>query len=235
MYGASEKQDGDMGALSIAKWKDKKYKDICLQNRRIFLRKQGVQGNACFPLLRHGSKAVLVSERNYKKRIRSDGLVTAIANTFLFVTHADCFPIYFYDPVKNVAGLAHAGWRGVLGNITRSVISLFVESFGSRRNDILVAIGPGIQNCHFLVRENVIQLFRAYTQSVTQEGPKTWRVDLPAIIDGQAKAEGIETIESCAFCTFCMADVYFSFRRDKPRIPEVMISYIGIRGNIEER
>ena len=38
--------------------------------------------------------------------------MTDVPGVILTTTHGDCIPIYAYDPVKKVVGLAHAGWRG---------------------------------------------------------------------------------------------------------------------------
>ena len=42
----------------------------------------------------------------------TDGLITDLKNVLLTTVHADCLPVYFFDPEKGVIGLVHAGWRG---------------------------------------------------------------------------------------------------------------------------
>ena len=40
-----------------------------------------------------------------------DGLLTNEPGLVLTATFADCVPVFFYDPVKKVVGIAHSGWR----------------------------------------------------------------------------------------------------------------------------
>ena len=41
----------------------------------------------------------------------TDALITDEKNVILTSLHADCIPVWLYDPTQHAAGLAHAGWR----------------------------------------------------------------------------------------------------------------------------
>ena len=41
-----------------------------------------------------------------------DGLITNEKNLLLCTVEADCVPVYFYDPVKEVIAMVHSGWKG---------------------------------------------------------------------------------------------------------------------------
>ena len=43
-----------------------------------------------------------------------DGLVTKERRLALVTGHADCNAVFFFDPAKQVIGLAHSGWRGTM-------------------------------------------------------------------------------------------------------------------------
>ena len=43
-----------------------------------------------------------------------DGLITNEKNLFLCTVEADCVPVYFYDPVKEVIAMVHSGWKGTV-------------------------------------------------------------------------------------------------------------------------
>ena len=143
----------------------------------------------------------------------------------LTVTVADCFPVYFYDPKTKTIGIAHSGWRGTVGNIA----GITIKAMGSSAADILVGVGPGIQACHFEIKENILDNFVNYKYAVRRKGTKIF-VDLPRIIKTQLPEAGIleSNIENLGECTYCNKNSYFSYRRDKPRLVQAMIAYIGL-------
>ncbi len=42
--------------------------------------------------------------------------------------YADCVPLFFYDPVRRVAGLAHAGWKGTAKHIAQRTVEACTAS-----------------------------------------------------------------------------------------------------------
>jgi len=99
--------------------------------------------------LAHGKKVAIVSSEDGGSVIaETDGLLTHEQNVFLSVTAADCLPVFFYDPKKEVAGIAHAGWRGLAKGVLLNMIQVMQTTFGSIAGNILVGIGPGIGECH---------------------------------------------------------------------------------------
>ena len=92
--------------------------------------------------------------------IATDGLVTNEPGIPLITYYADCVPLFFFDPVKKVVALAHAGWRGTVAGIGESMIRKMEEEYASKPEDILTAIGPSIcKNC-YEVSEDVASQFR---------------------------------------------------------------------------
>lgn len=51
-----------------------------------------------------------------------DGLITNKENKILSLVFADCICLYFYDPIKNVIGNIHSGWRGTYNEIAKLAI-----------------------------------------------------------------------------------------------------------------
>src|SRR3990167_757228 len=51
-----------------------------------------------------------------------DYLITDQPNIALGVLTADCLPVVIYDQVRNVVGIAHAGWRGTVGGVVRAML-----------------------------------------------------------------------------------------------------------------
>ena len=87
-----------------------------------------------------------------KKDIDSvDALVTDEKGVTLVTYYADCTPLFFVDTEKKAIGLAHAGWRGTVGEIGRKVIETMTENYGTNPSDLICAIGPAISKCCYEV------------------------------------------------------------------------------------
>ncbi len=146
-----------------------------------------------------------------------DGLVTDEKNLAIITGHADCNPVYFYDPVKQVIGLAHSGWKGTLGGISKEMVALMGEHYGCNPTDLRAGIGPALcQDC-FEVDLDVAEMFfhrnEAYRQFAYEKGIKTY-IDLKQIIRFDLKAAGLldEHIFDMGLCTKENMDLFFSHR-----------------------
>ncbi|MCR4279905.1 MAG: laccase domain-containing protein, partial [Candidatus Komeilibacteria bacterium] len=55
-------------------------------------------------------------------------------------------------------------------------------------------------------------------------------IDLSAVVKKQLLAQGIaaDKIVTSAECTYCQAEKYYSYRRDKPENVQSMIAYVGL-------
>jgi YfiH family protein len=73
----------------------------------------------------------------------------------LTIFSADCIPVLLYDPVRRVVAAVHAGWVGTARGIASRAAEKMTAVFGSRPDDILAAIGPGISKCCFETHEDV--------------------------------------------------------------------------------
>jgi len=227
IYTVSEKKDGTM-KLSGNFDNDREI----IKNRERFLRKFGIEDRLTIKAdLVHGSNVEFVSIKESGKVIeKTDGLITADKSLFLTVTVADCLPIFIYDPEKEIIGLIHGGWRNLAKNILAVAVGKMVKNFGSSSEDILVGIGPGISQCHFEVKNDVLAEFKPYLKEVLLKKEGKLFLDLKKIAKIQLINSGIkeENIEISPECTFCLSDKYFSFRREKrPKFPQTMIAVIG--------
>ena len=78
-----------------------------------------------------------------------DGLITNEKNLLLCTVEADCVPVYFYDPVKEVIAMVHSGWKGTVQKISEVTIQKMRDTFGCNPQNLKVAIGPHIcKNCY---------------------------------------------------------------------------------------
>jgi len=149
-----------------------------------------------------------------------DGLITDKQSIILSTSHADCTPIFFYDPVKKVIGMAHAGWRGTMKNIAGDMVRKFLGDFQSNPQDIIVVIGPSLGQCCFEVDQDVAEIIIDanidYEQFMEKRGIK-YHFDLWAINEYILLKEGLmkENIEISELCTKCNNDLFFSHRGQK--------------------
>lgn len=224
----SEKKDGDTKLGNSPE-------ETATKNREKFFRKLGVDPkDAVVGGLVQDNKVQIVSEKDKGKVIpETDGVITAVKRIFLSVTAADCLPVFFYDPRKEVVAIAHAGWRGLAKGILPKVVSKMQNEFSSKPSDLLAAIGPGIGECHYDVKEEVAQQFReGFPSTVLQREGKLF-LDLKKIAAIQLQSAGMlgKNTEIHRACTFCEKDTYFSWRRDKVEIPRVqaMLALIGLQ------
>lgn len=159
----------------------------------------------------------------------TDALVTKEKNIFLSVTIADCLPIFFYDPVAKIVGIAHAGWKGLIDGVIDKTLET-LKNCGAQTENIFVTFGPSIQKCHFEIRPDILPQFAEYKKYISERDGKTF-VDLQGIAKLKLQNAGIKetNIETSILCTFCEKEKFFSYRRDKPEKLQAMVAVIGIR------
>lgn len=88
-----------------------------------------------------------------------DGLITDVPGIVLVTSYADCVPLYFVDPAHRAIGLAHSGWRGTAARMGACMVEAMGRHFGTKPENLCVAIGPSIcQDC-YEVSEEVAQVF----------------------------------------------------------------------------
>lgn len=148
----------------------------------------------------------------------ADGITTNVENMLLLTLHADCLPLFFFDPVKRVVAVSHAGWRGTSKYIGPKTIMKMGVEFGSRPEDILTAVGPGISRCCFEVGPEVYEEFRSHFPRIDEcADPKEngkYMMDLKKINEIQLAEAGAGMVLVSGYCTKCSEDIFFSHRRD---------------------
>ncbi|MGN0659686.1 MAG: peptidoglycan editing factor PgeF [Emergencia sp.] len=149
-----------------------------------------------------------------------DGLVTDEKGLAIVTGHADCNAVFFFDPQKQVIGLAHSGWRGTLGGISAAMVNRMETRYGSRPEDIIAGIGPSLCRDCFEVDTDVAELFfeknHDYRQYAYRRGVKYY-IDLKKIIRKDLLDAGLreENLLDMGLCTRCDTDTFFSHRGQK--------------------
>ena len=103
---------------------------------------------------------------------------------------------------------------------------------GSRPEDLLAALGPGIGPCCYEVGDELREAFGTAGAGVFRPGPNGRpHLDVRAANVRQLLDAGLRpgAIHHVADCTRCRADLYHSYRRDGKAAGR-MISFVGFRG-----
>ncbi|MBF0515864.1 MAG: polyphenol oxidase family protein [Nitrospirae bacterium] len=147
-----------------------------------------------------------------------DAVVTDRQDILAGVRTADCVPILLYDAALGIAGAVHAGWRGTAQGILKAAIETFITGFKSKPENILIAIGPAIRGCCYVVGEEVVEA----VTSVTGAGDYTTikngapYIDLVRANSAQALSLAIKpaNIWTSGSCTACDSAHFNSFRKE---------------------
>jgi len=197
----------------------------------------------------HGNHAEIVSRRDAGRGARSratacpntDALISDEPGILLAQFFADCVPLYFFDPVRGVIALAHAGWKGTVLDIAGRTVAKMAESFGSMPANMLAAIGPSIGACCYEVGEDVAEKVRDLAAArgldlhgggvlKPGDGAGKARLDLKELNRQLMIKVGIlpSSIEMSQWCTGCRKDLFFSYRMEQGTSGRMM-SWLGIK------
>ncbi len=216
--------------------------DEAIQNRKHGCARLGIEvNNLVFANQTHSNTIKVASQKdqclNYLGSTKLfhesglDGLITDQAGIVLTILTADCLPVFFYDPIKSVVGLAHSGWKGTLAELPVAMVEVFKTTYGSAPADIEIRLGPSINKCCYRVDQTpdkrIDQFVERYGPQVQNEG----FLDLRFALRTQLKQCGVrpEKIKLEAPCTGCTND-FFSSYREKKRHQGEQASLIWIAG-----
>lgn len=149
----------------------------------------------------------------------TDGLITNKPGIPLLVFSADCPLVQCYDPVKNVIGLVHASWRGLVENICTRTVKMMKQTFGSQPEDIYAVISPSIGPCCYEVKNDFISIVTTvapYARYAVVRRRKCLFFNLWSFVQMQLHRAGLlhQRIEIAGLCTKCHPQWFYSFRRD---------------------
>jgi YfiH family protein len=189
--------------------------------------------------------------------LKGDGMMTDEPGVVLGIQTADCIPVLVADRNKRVVAAFHAGWRGTLARIVENGVGRIRAEFGSRPEDLIASVGPGIGQCCYSVGEEVrgqfesqfiyaAELFHEVYDSdpvrekypmlfLTARAPghsdigPAMHLDLAEANRRQLLAAGLQksAIAMTGQCTGCHTDLFFSHRIERGFTGRLM-SVIGV-------
>jgi hypothetical protein len=235
---------------------------IVIRNRQLLV--EAVSGDAATPLvsLRQIHSSLLIhanaADAAREKPWKADGLMTDEPGILLGIQTADCIPVLVADRKRRVVAAFHAGWRGTVKRIVEAGIGRMRLEFGSKLENLIAAIGPGIGACCYSVGEEVLSEFESQFQYgrelfrlvddydavhhkypmlfLTQRAPghspigPSLHLDLVEANRRQLLDAGLKprSIKMVGGCTNCQRELFFSHRGSQGHAGRMM-SVIGIR------
>lgn len=200
--------------------------DTVKRNRDKFFGTLGIDQNMlAVPQQVHSANVNIIEKPGYYKDY--DALITNKKEVYLIISTADCFPVLVYDKFNKVISAIHSGWRGTQKKILTNAIEMMMANFGSKAENLVVYVGPGISKDKFEVGKEVAAMFE---EMYVFSSNGKYFIDLNANINDQLKILGIksENIEFSGLCTFCEEGYLHSYRRDREKSGR-MFSVIGMK------
>ncbi len=169
-----------------------------------------------------------------------DAFVTQIPQVVCAVRTADCVPLLLIDPVTQVVGAIHAGWRGLANGIIPRTIETIASRFRVAPSRLQVAIGPAIGRTDYEIDAAVRDALRktdlcvdeCFTASPAcrQAGDAGhWYLDLHGLAERQLLSCDIQSshIIRAELSTYTRPGEFHSYRR-RPSRSSRQISFIGL-------
>jgi polyphenol oxidase len=171
--GASELGSARVLNLGFADWDSR---DRVLENRKKFFSAIGASKMRVITLRQIHSDIphrIDAASMHAGETPQGDALFTRELGILLAVQTADCVPILLADAKRRTVAAIHAGWRGTLRRIAAKTLGRMQMEFGTRPEDVIAALGPGIGRCCYEVGSDVAREFHAQFPSAREwfDGP----------------------------------------------------------------
>jgi YfiH family protein len=160
--------------LGLTEWDSR---DSVIENRRKFLRAIDASKMQVVALRQiHSDIVHRVGKANASttaEPLQGDALITRDPGVLLVVQTADCVPILLADTKNRAVAAIHTGWRGTVRRIAEKTLGRMKMEFGTRPEDVVAALGPGIGRCCYEVGSDVAKEFHAQFPSAREwfDGP----------------------------------------------------------------
>lgn len=161
----------------------------------------------------HGSRVLAID--GVTEIPEADASIARQAGTVCVVMIADCMPVLLCDQAGSVAGIAHAGWRG----LSSGVIENTVSKMGADPACLLAYLGPAIGPGAFEVGADVRDAFLAADSGADQAfkpcRENKWLADLFQLARRRLARCGVRQVYGGGLCTYSDPARFYSYRRDQ--------------------
>jgi YfiH family protein len=168
----------------------------------------------------HGATVLRAQpEGTWRECDSCDALWSDTVGVTLGIKVADCLPIAMVDPVHEVIGDVHSGWRGTVRKITAVTIDAMARESGFDPAVSFAYLGPSIRACCFEIGEEVVTEFAAQYEDAERYVDRSRsrpHIDLPALTRDLLLSRGFSAakIFDSQLCTRCDGSIFQSYRRD---------------------
>lgn len=159
----------------------------------------------------HGTQVIIAETAGC--RPVADACISRRKNSVCVVMTADCLPVLLCDETGSAVGVAHAGWRGLVGGVIEATVGA-MEMPGK---SLMAWLGPAIGPQAFEVGGEVREAFLRHDPSAQAAFIQTadkYLADLTLLARHRLGALGIQRIYGGDFCTYTDRERFFSYRRD---------------------
>lgn len=200
-----------------------------LKNRKRFLEKIDVPVNKTVCMWIQGKdsfqtaelKDAGVSILDYKKAVKTDGLITDKKELYLFLLIADCTPVIIFDPKKQVVALVHSGWKGTDLEIVKKVVKYLERKYKCKASNLIVGIGPSVSKESYLQEKPSQKKDARWLPFLKEVKQGKFGVDVSGFVISQLLQTGVleRNIYDCEIDTL-NDKRFFSHYRDKNKTLE---------------
>tara|TARA_Y100000590_G_C15707315_1_gene1009093 strand:+ start:1885 stop:2649 length:765 start_codon:yes stop_codon:yes gene_type:complete len=190
-----------------------------LKNLKFVSKKIGCKKESLITLNQKHSNDVIYfkNENSVKNKLIGDAIVSKVKNVGIGILTADCTPILFYDPKKNIIGCAHAGWKGAFNGIIQNTVKKF-NQLGSKNKHLIVAVGPCIKQNNYEVKIDFFEKFISQNYENARffselKKNDRYNFDLRGYINKELHNLRIKNIENIELDTFSKKNLFYSYRR----------------------
>ncbi len=156
-----------------------------------------------------------ICHRTEKKHViaEADASYTEQKGVVCAVLTADCLPVFVSNKEGSIVGIAHAGWRGIVGGVIESLL----KATNVNGKDLMVHLGPAISVSSFEVgaevRDQYIDNNKSFVNCFAVSTEKIY-LDLYKAAKVILNESGVVSVSGGGYCTYQDRKQFFSYRRD---------------------
>ena len=175
----------------------------------------------------HGNTVRVITEADLGQHDEhADAMITDRPGIALTLRFADCVPVLFHDPARQVIGIAHAGWLGIERGVLPATVRALQSAYGCDPRNVRACVGPSIGPDKFEVGEDVAARIQSAVREPVRLDSRSLRdsgnldahkphVDLWRAARSQLHEAGVGEIEVAGVCTASNTREWFSHRAEK--------------------
>ena len=239
LIGMTTREDGlsdyPKNAFNMARYIDDDSQNITTHQEQLASVINYSRDQWVFPIQTHENNVVEVTQADRGSNIDAltqtlhsiDGIYSYDSNLLLTMCYADCVPIYFYSEMHHYIGLAHAGWRGTVGQIVCEML----KQINFNYDDLQVVIGPAT-SMSYEINDDIKSKFETlpidHTQYIETGAEDRHRIDLKKANALLLEQQGVphDNIYITEYATSEDLSLFFSYRVEKGNTGR-MLAFIG--------